>query len=200
VNRTPAGATSSGLIREGRQDDAERISKFICDLSPDSRYLRFFASVAPPSSGLLRVLSGGTGADILLVTDGNGAVVAHGMAADTPVSGGLASNVGLVVADQWQRQGLGRLLLSTLIGRASRRGVDSLVMDVLPVNDRMLGMIARRWPDAPRQQTADAIIISPVITPSQAADGQAVPAVISLARDHQNHQSGDLRASNRAAA
>jgi acetyltransferase len=188
------------LIRQARPDDADRIREFVCGLSPNSQYLRFFASVAPPSSGLLRVLCGGTGADILLVTDDLGSVIAHAMAADTTVAGGLASNIGLVVADSWQQRGLGTLLLSTLMGRASRRDVGSLVLDVLPSNDRMLGIIARRWPDAPRQRTRDAIIISPAITPSQAAGGHAVPAVISLTRDHKFRQSGDLRASNRAAA
>jgi GNAT superfamily N-acetyltransferase len=200
MERTPVAAASNALIREARPDDAGRIREFVCGLSPKSQYLRFFATVAPPSSGLLRVLCGGTGADILLVTDDRGTVIAHAMAADTPVSGGLASNIGLVVADPWQQQGLGTLLLSTLIGRASRRGIGSLVLDVLPSNDRMLGIIARRWPDAPRQRTRDAIIISPAISPGQATSGSAVPAVVSLARDHKTRQSGDLRASDRAAA
>jgi len=195
-----AVAASNALIREAHPDDAGRIREFVCGLSAQSQYLRFFATVSPPSSGLLRVLCGGTGADILLVTDDCETVVAHAMAADTPVPGGLASNIGLVVADSWQQLGLGTLLLSTLIGRASRRGIGSLVLDVLPSNDRMLGIIARRWPEAPRQRTRDAIIISPAITPWQAASGSAVPAVISLARDHKTRQSGDLRASGRAAA
>jgi acetyltransferase len=188
------------LLRQGGQDDAGRIREFVCALSPHSQYLRFFATVAPPSSGLMRVLYGGTGADILLVTDDSGAVIAHGMAADTAVSGGLASNIGLVVADRWQQRGLGTLLLSTLMSRASRRGVGSLVLDVLPANDRMLGIIARRWPDAPRERTRDAIIVSPAITPWQAAGSQAVPAVISLGREPQTRQSGDLRVPDRAAA
>ena len=195
-----AVAASNALIREVGPDDAGHIREFVCGLTPQSQYLRFFATVAPPSTGLLRVLCGSTGADILLVTDDSGSVIAHGMAADTSVSAGLASNIGLVVADSWQQQGLGTLLLSTLIARASHRGVGSLVLDVLPSNDRMLGIIARRWPDAPRERTRDAIIISPVITPQQAAGGSAVPAVISLPRDHKTRQSGDLRASNRAAA
>src|SRR5271165_2543200 len=138
MKRTPADS-GSGYLREGGHDDATRIREFVCDLSPHSQYMRFFATVAPPSSGLMRVLSGGTGADILLVTDDSGAVIAHGMAADTPTCTGLASNIGLVVADSWQHQGLGTLLLRTLVSRASRRGVGSLVLDVLPANDRMLG-------------------------------------------------------------
>jgi GNAT superfamily N-acetyltransferase len=183
MQRTPSDA-DVGLIRPGGEHDAASIREFICGLSPRSQYLRFFAAAAPPSSGLMRVLCGRTGADILLITDPDGIVIAHGMAADTPVTGELASNIGLVVADWWQRQGLGTLLLSTLIGRASGRGVGSLILDVLPANDRMLGIVSRWWPDAPRQRTPDAVVIRPAITAWQAAGGRAVPGLIKLGRDH----------------
>jgi ribosomal protein S18 acetylase RimI-like enzyme len=193
--------SAAALLRQARPEDADCISEFVCGLSPEARYLRFFASVAPPSSGLLRVLSGGTGADCLLVTDGAGAVIAHGMAADTAVSGGLASNIGLVVTDRWQQQGLGRLLLSTLVGRAARRGVRSLVLDVLPDNHRMLGMLDRRWPGAPRERTRDATIVRPAITPWQAAGGGPVPAILRLpASPSATSPSGGARAPGRSAA
>jgi acetyltransferase len=190
------------LLRQARQeDDAVRISDFVCGLSPDARYFRFFASVAPPSSGLLRALYGGTGADILLVTDEAGAVIAHGMAADTKAGDGLASNIGLVVTDRWQQQGLGGLLLSTLVGRAARRGVRSLVLDVLPDNGRMLGIINRRWPDAPREQTSDAITIRPAITPWQMTAGWPVPAIVRIPASPSGIRiSGGTRAADRSAA
>jgi GNAT superfamily N-acetyltransferase len=193
VTRPPAPVWSdtvrpeAGLVREARPGDADAVCQFICDLSSHSRYLRFFASVAPPSSALLAALCGSTGADILVVTDPGGRMIAHGMAADDPVPGtsvaskaGAASNIGLVVADQWQERGLGTLLLSALVARAARRGVQSLVLDILPDNHRMLGIIARRWPEAARERTSDAIVIRPVITPAQAAGGGPVPAGLSL--------------------
>jgi GNAT superfamily N-acetyltransferase len=172
----------AGLVRGAGPGDADAVCQFICDLSSDSRYLRFFASVAPPSSALLTALCGSTGADILVVTDPGGRVIAHGMAADDPVpgSGAVASNIGLVVADQWQERGLGTLLLGALVARAARRGVRSLVLDILAENHRMLGIIARRWPDAPREHTPDAIVVRPVITPAQAAGGAPVPAGLGL--------------------
>jgi GNAT superfamily N-acetyltransferase len=187
----PPGALrpDAGLVREAGLGDADAVCQFICDLSSQSRYLRFFASVAPPSSALLRALCGSTGADILVVTDPGGRVIAHGMAADDPVPASfasvpgtdeVASNIGLVVADHWQERGLGTLLLSALVGRAARRGVRSLVLDILPDNRRMLGIIARRWPDAPRQHTPDAIVVRPVITPAQAAGGGRVPAALGV--------------------
>jgi GNAT superfamily N-acetyltransferase len=192
---------AAALLRQARPEDADCISEFVCGLSPEARYLRFFASVAPPSSGLLRVLSGATGADCLLMTDGAGAVIAHGMAADTAVGGELASNIGLVVTDRWQQQGLGRLLLSTLVGRAARRGVRSLIVDVLPDNHRMLGMIDRRWPGAPRERTRDATIIRPAITPWQAAGSWPVPAIVRLpATPSAASASGAVRAPGQSAA
>jgi GNAT superfamily N-acetyltransferase len=191
-----------GLLRQARpEEDAVRISDFVCGLSPETRYLRFFASVAPPSSGLLRALSGGTGADVLLVTDGTGAVIAHGMAADASPGDRLASNIGLVVTDRWQQRGLGGLLLSTLVGRAARRGIGSLVLDVLPDNRRMLGIISRRWPDAPWERTPDAITIRPAITPQQATGGWPVPAIVRLPASQSGvGHSGVTRAASQSAA
>lgn len=123
------------------------------------------------------------------------------MAADATVGGGLASNIGLVVTDRWQQQGLGRLLLSTLVGRAARRGVRSLVVDVLPDNHRMLGMIDRRWPGAPRERTRDATIVRPAITPWQAAGSWPVPAILRLpASPRVISPPGGMRASGQTAA
>jgi ribosomal protein S18 acetylase RimI-like enzyme len=199
MERTLVGGTV--LLRQARPEDDARISDFVCALSPEARYFRFFASVAPPSAGLLRALSGGTGADILLVTDWAGAVIAHGMAADTTVGDGLASNIGLAVTDRWQQHGLGGLLLSTLMGRAARRGVRSLVLDVLPDNRRMLGMVNRRWPGTPWERTPDAIVIRPEITPWQAAGGWPVPAVMGLPASPSSIRiSGDAHTADRSAA
>lgn len=199
MNRTLVEATA--LMRQARPEDDARISDFVCGLSAQSRYFRFFAGVAPPSSGLLRALCGGTGADVLLVTDGAGTVIAHGMAADTEVGGERASNIGLVVTDRWQQQGLGGLLLSTLVGRAAGRGVRSLVLDVLPANGRMLGIINRRWPDAPRERMPDALVIRPAITPRQTTDGWPVPAIVRLSASQSGiRHSGDTHPSGQSAA
>jgi len=175
------GATTV-LIRQVAQEDCAAIREFVCGLSARSQYFRFFAAAAPPSSGLLRALSGGTGADVLLAIAADGTVIGHGMAADEPGSrgGAPATNIGLVVADSWQQHGLGTLLLSTLVSRAAGRGVESLVLDVLPANTRMLGIIDRRWPDAPRERTQDATIVRPVIARWQAAAAWPIPMAVAL--------------------
>ncbi len=174
--------TSSGIIRSGTPADAQAISDFVCRLSPRSLYFRFFASVAPPSTGLLRALCGVTGAaDILLMTDGGGAMIGHGMAADVRgADGRLATNIGVVIADEWQQRGLGSALLTELVSRAARRDVHALVLDVLPENDPMRRIIRRRWPDAAVERTRDALIFTPVIGPADAGPMRALPAAIDL--------------------
>lgn len=160
--RTQAG---SYLVREaGQEEDAAGIREFVCGLSVRTQYFRFFTAVSPPSPGLLRALTGGTGrADILVVTDARGAVVGHAMAVDAAQDGVLGSDIGLVIADSWQGQGLGTKLLAMLADRAARRGVTALVLDVLPDNARMLGIISRRWPDAGRKRNADSITFTATI-------------------------------------
>jgi GNAT superfamily N-acetyltransferase len=174
-----------GLIRSVGPGDADAIRAFVCGLSPQSQYFRFFASVAPPSTGLLRALSGVTGsADILVLTDSCNAVIGHAMAADALVADGrLETNIGLVIGDDWQGRGLGTTLLDMLVSRAARRGVRTLVLDVLPANDRMRGIIARRWPDAPAERTRDALVIRPAIGPVDAGHPVTLPTVINVRHD-----------------
>ena len=192
MNRTPVAVV--GLLRAACESDADRIREFVCNLSPRSQYFRFFATVAPPSTGLLRALCGaGATADILLVTDSLGTVIGHGMAADD----GRATDIGLVVADRWQQHGIGTLLLAALVDRAAGRGVRTLVLDVLPANERMLGIIARRWPSAPRERTPDAIVIRPELPVPAGSQHVAVPSVVSLAS---RHYPGEHRAPDRPAA
>ncbi len=178
----PSADATTVLIRQVAPEDSAAIREFVCELSSRSQYFRFFTVAAPPSTGLLRVLSGGTGADVLLAIDAGGSVIGHGMAADESGSrgGAAATNIGLVIADRWQQHGLGTLLLSTLVSRAAGRGIGSLVLDVLPANTRMLGIIDRRWPDALRERTPDATIVRPVIRQWQAASTWPVPMAVAL--------------------
>jgi GNAT superfamily N-acetyltransferase len=158
MDRTPVA-----VLRQAGPDDRTGIAEFVSALSSDSQYLRFFACVAPPSTGLLRALSDTGRADVLLATDSQGNLIGHGMAADLAAGLRLESSIGLVVADAWQRQGVGTQLLDALVRRASRRGVSSLVLEVLPTNRVMLGIIARRWPATPAERTPDAIVFRPAI-------------------------------------
>lgn len=200
----PRLTAGSGIIRSGTPADAQAISDFVCRLSPRSLYFRFFASVSPPSTGLLRALCGATGsADVLLMTDDSGAMIGHGMAADVRrADGRLETNIGLMIADEWQRRGLGSTVLTELVNRAARRDVHALVLDVLPENDPMRRIIRRRWPDAVIERTRDALIFGPVIGPADAGPVRALPAVLDL-RGFDRHapiHAGGNRVPSRSAA
>jgi GNAT superfamily N-acetyltransferase len=214
IERTLANSWSrlghgSGLIRSASPADAELIRDFVCGLSPRSRYFRFFACACPPSTGLLRTLTGATGtADILLITDGGGAVIGHGMAADAPAADGrLETNIGLVITDDRQQRGLGTTLLAMLVSRAVSRGVHALVLNVLPENERMRGIIHRRWPDAALEYTRDGLVFRPLLWPTDATHPAELPAAIDLHPrgasppcTPQTRQAGGIRVPGRSAA
>ncbi len=65
------------------------------------------------------------------------------------------TDIGVVVADAWQGQGVGSALVRALITRAQARGVTSIEMDVLPSNHRVLAMIKGHWPAARTGHSGD---------------------------------------------
>ena len=79
------------------------------------------------------------------------------------------TEIGVVVADAWQGQGVGSALVGALISRAQARGVTSLIMDVLPDNRQMLAMIASHWPAARTWRRADCVTIQAALVPEQRA-------------------------------
>jgi GNAT superfamily N-acetyltransferase len=98
--------------------------------------------------------------DALVATEGT-TVIGHAMAADRPgPDGGRVCDVGLVVADRWQRQGLGSALFFALQVRAAVRGVSVLSMDVLPENRVVLALISRTWADAAWEFMPDAVTVT----------------------------------------
>ena len=156
-----AGAAVAGAAVQYRSvaaADCDAIRSFLAGLSLRTRFLRFFAPASPPSPAVLRgMCGGGRTTDVIVATDG-GVIVGHGMAADSrSPEGCLVSDVGVVVADRRQHQGVGSQILDLLVARATARGVSVLVMDVLPENKQMLAIIARRWADAGYRFGGDAV-------------------------------------------
>lgn len=149
---------------------AERtvLSDFFAGLSVESRYRRFFAPVRP-SQALLDLLAGVPAHVDAIVAVADGVIVGHAMAADLPQSAypcdGRAIDVGVVVADAWQRKGVGAALMRALIARAQARGATVLAMDVLPGNRRVLSMILAHWPDAAIGHSPDGLDISITLPP-----------------------------------
>ena len=183
VNRTQVGRPerrATAAIRPVAPADLAALSDFFAGLSVQSRYLRFFAPVTP-AHGLLHLLAGGPANVDAIVAVADGVVVGHAMAADRPdpadpedpvdpedpadpgepggPRGARVTDIGVVVADAWQRRGVGAALIRALLTRAQARGVTSLAMDVLPGNRQVLAMIIGHWPDAAIGRSPDSLDI-----------------------------------------
>jgi GNAT superfamily N-acetyltransferase len=88
------------------------------------------------------------------------AIIGHAMAVyRTAPDGTLLADLGVVVADEWQDQGIGTALMRMLTGRALAMGASAAVMDVLAENRRMLALIKRRWPDASYDLTGMSVTV-----------------------------------------
>ena len=148
-------------IRPPDPADLAALTGFLAGLSTRTRVQRFFAPVRP-TSAMVRRACGQPGpaghADVLLATHG-GVIIGHAMAADRTDAGESLTEIGVVVADAWQGQGVGSALVRLLLRRAQARGVTSLSMDVLPDNRQVLAMIARHWAPARTRRDADCVTI-----------------------------------------
>jgi GNAT superfamily N-acetyltransferase len=190
----PSGITATGRfqVRAAGPQDAGAIREFVCGLSVQTQYFRFFTAVSPPSAGLMRALAGGTArSDILIVTDEHDAVVGHGMAVDTDtgIRGTTTTDIGLVITDSWQGQGLGTMLLRLLAERAAQRAVAALVFEVLPGNTRMRAIIHRIWPDAQRTRNPDAITFTAPVNRSPGLVLAEAPPARSQGGRHEHSES-----------
>jgi len=162
------GGRAITAIRPVRPEDLAELGYFFAGLSVESRYLRFFAPVTP-THGLLDLLAGLPAHVDAIVAVADGEIVGHAMAADC--RDGWATDVGVVVADAWQRRGVGAALMRALVDRAQARGVISLAMDVLPGNRRVLAMVLAHWPEAAVKHGPDGVDIRvplPIATPVRA--------------------------------
>jgi GNAT superfamily N-acetyltransferase len=123
-------------VRPLRAPDRATYERAVLDLSPRSRYLRFFAPIAKPSQRLLDQMTRTDGhrhvADVALTPDETTAVgvVRYVRTADALHVGEVA----IAVADDWQGCGLGGQLLRNTVERARLAGLESLAATTLREN------------------------------------------------------------------
>lgn len=196
------------MIRPVRPADRLALSDFFAGLSVQTRYLRFFGPVTP-TPPMLDLLSGQTAGVHAVVAVADGVVVGHAMAVDRPEPEGgrdpgqdRTTDIGVVVADDWQGQGVGSALVRALAAQAAVRGVASLAMDVLHVNRRVLAMILGHWPAADIDHSRDSLGIRIRLAPDQperperppvpptARHGRALVTVGGSIRDHDHSTRG----------
>lgn len=171
-------------IRPACGGDRDAVRDFLAGLSPATRYQRFFTG-APPTAALLSLLTGAReNTDVIIASgqtdparlmDLSGAddrvgpaehptIIGHAMAVDTAGPEGIHRiEIGVVVADSRQGQGVGSALVRVLVDRARARGVHTIEMEVLAENRRALAMIARHWPHARYEPQAAYVAVRTVL-------------------------------------
>lgn len=134
-------------VESVRPGDGPALSALFAGCSPETVRLRFF--------GLPRELPREYADSVLACRpEVHDAVVVHhgdrrrlaglaGLAAPAEAEPAAAAVLGVLVADEWQQQGLGRAMVDELLARARRRGVERISATVLPGRSRLLDAMAR---------------------------------------------------------
>lgn len=125
-------------IRQVQKDDEARLRAGIAQLTPQSRYLRFFSGSVSPPQGVI---------DRLLDVDGHdhiswGAILTD--VAEHPAIGIVhafrdedepdAAEFSVAVVDEYHGRGLARILTAVLLLDCRAEGYDKLVVHILPEN------------------------------------------------------------------
>lgn len=132
-------------VRPLQDEDGERLRRLFFRLSPLSVYRRFLSPLpAPTEEGIRRLLAvDHRDREALAALDGD-EIVAVARYAMEP--GSQAAEIAVVVADDWQRDGLAHLLLEHLAGLARLRGVQSFQASVLGDNTPALRLLHGLFP------------------------------------------------------
>ncbi len=117
------------LIRPIHVRDVEMERRFIEALSPDSRRFRFLESMRSPSDALLKQLTdidpATDAAYVAVIVDGT-KEQEIGVARFSAAADAKDCEFAVTVGDEWQRKGLGTLLMRRLLQVARSRGIRSL--------------------------------------------------------------------------
>ena len=149
----PSELVHDALLRDGtritvrpiRPTDREIERAFVRNLSSESKYFRFMSALGElPESMLSRFIDIDYDREMALIAvvceGGTETEIAVARYVVNPEDTGC--EFALVVADAWQRRGIGSLILLDLIIAASARGLQFMEGLVLASNSGMLGLVA----------------------------------------------------------
>lgn len=131
-------------IRAVREDDEQRLKDGIAQLSPQSRYLRFFSGMREAPSQVLRAL---------VAVDGHDHIAWGALASDLPGTPALGvvhafrdaddadtAEYSVAVVDAYHGRGLARLLTAVLLLDCQREGLSQFTVHILPENRPALAL------------------------------------------------------------
>jgi len=141
IDRWQASDGAWLAMRCMRPNDGAGVKQSLNQLSPTSRRRRFFSAIAEFSDERVRQLvevdlDKAYPLVVLRASDGIATPIAGGRFVREGDSSDCSFSV--LVSDEWQRQGIGRRLLTALLREASRRGLRRMYGQVLADNEPML--------------------------------------------------------------
>ena len=130
-------------LRAAQAEDGAAVRGMVDGLSRESRYFRFLTGGRVADGIVEGLVKAGADGVALVVTapgadGGTEAVIANGQFV---VTGHGTAEFAVLVADDWQGQGLGRRLIARLLQLAQAAGVRCMRGDVLSENRRMLAIL-----------------------------------------------------------
>lgn len=132
-------------IRAATRRDRPALVALLCGLSGESAYQRFQTAIGQqPSRAVVDGLLPDAARGVALLGYVGGTLVAHGMW----VRAGGAAELGILVADDHQRQGVGSALAEALIADLAARGIEQVEVFTGSDNRAVPRMVARQAPDA----------------------------------------------------
>ena len=130
-------------LRDQAEGDRALLAGLFDGLSDRSRYLRFMSGVPTPlPRRMLDFLDGADGRShvgVIAIHRGRAVGAARYIRA---ADGAPEAEVAFTVADEFQRQGLGRLMLTRLVDHAAASGIDRLRFEMLSENRAARGLVA----------------------------------------------------------
>ncbi|WP_018410968.1 bifunctional acetate--CoA ligase family protein/GNAT family N-acetyltransferase [Methyloversatilis thermotolerans] len=130
------------LIRPIRPEDADREARFVRELSPETRYLRFMSTIKElPPQLLARLTQIDYDREMALVAIADDDAEQLGVCRYVVNPDGESCEFAIVIADAWQRQGLARIMMNLLIETARERGLRVMEGVFLANNERMLRFV-----------------------------------------------------------
>ena len=164
----PPSASEELVLRDGTRlvvrsivpADKAAIERAFERLSPESRYRRFFSPLTELSNRDLAYLTEIDHSDheaLAALDPASGEIVGVARYVRTREDETRAE-ASIVVADDWQRRGVGAALLDRIAGRARAAGVTHFIALVLTDNRDALGLFGSLAPEATRRRTRDGLL------------------------------------------
>jgi RimJ/RimL family protein N-acetyltransferase len=142
---TPRSSGQVGLGLLEPTDDSQ-LRRFFFRLSPETLYRRFHSPIARPEQAqperLLDLDHHDREAVVAVVENEIVGVARYARRPDSD-----SAEVAVVVADEWQRQGLATRMLGALTERALSEGVRQFAMNMQSDNTAVLRLVRRLYPD-----------------------------------------------------